>query len=138
LLLFLTAIRGRIHWDDDSPILRARPRDLQRGLLKWLKILQHNGVDLVAYGAEERRQFLAYRSLETPMSPLIYWYIVNGAFFSLEVYHFSFSYGPMPEDWTLQLDDMSDQYVGDFWQMPGLLDEGVRAVPGAWIDDSSA
>jgi hypothetical protein len=69
---------------------------------------------------------------------LIYWYDLGGLIFSLEVHHFSFSYGPMPEDWTIQLDDMSDQYVGDFWQMPGLLDESVPTVPGVWVDDSSA
>lgn len=131
LLLFLTSILAQIYWDDSGHPFQSRPRVLKRGL-------QHNGVDLVAYGAEERRQFLAYRCLEDPVPPLIYWYFLNGPFISLEVYHFSFSYGPTPEDWTIQLDYMINQYVGDFWKMPGLLDENVRAVPGAWVDDSSA
>ena len=113
----------------------VRTRDIRRGLVAWLKILQTAGVDLALYGAQEHRQFLAYRSLESPVPPLLYWHELEPSSFSDEVFHFSISYGPTPEDWTVQLDHMFDQYVGDFWRMPGLLEEHVRAVPGAWIDD---
>jgi hypothetical protein len=134
LLLFLSTIPGYRHWFNEPP---TRPKDLRRGLIVWLKILQRVGVDLVAYGAQESRHFLAYGLLESPVPPLLHWHNMHPVVFSDEIFYFTFSYGPEPEDWTVELDHMADQYVGDFWQMPGLLDENVRAVPGAWTDDSS-
>lgn len=132
LLLFLNTIPG-------SPYLEIghclRPGVIQRALKVWLMILQSAGVDLVAYGAEESRQLLAYRRLNSPVSPLLYWYNMHRPWFGGEALQFTLSYGPTPEDWTVQLDRPVEQYVGDFWQMPGLLDEHVRAVPGAWIDE---
>ncbi|GAB7329277.1 hypothetical protein MBLNU13_g01083t1 [Cladosporium sp. NU13] len=133
LLLFLTAIPGRDYWDFD---FHSRPREIQRALMVWLKILQNAGVDLAAYGAEESCQLLAYRRLEYPVPSLLYWHDARISMFSDEVFHFTLSYGPEPEDWTVQLDHMTDQYVGDFWQMPGLLDRNIQAVPGAWIDET--
>jgi hypothetical protein len=128
LLLYLTAIMERKFWDSK---FHAKPRKLRRGLIVWLKIMQNAGVDLVAYGAEETRRFLAFRSLECPKPPTFYWqYLLGGH----EVLHFTLSYGPTPEDWTVRQEHMVDEYVGDFWQMPGLLDENARPIPGAWIN----
>lgn len=132
LLLFLNAIHKHHYWEIN---VHLRPRELQRALVVWLTILQNSGVDLVAYGAEESRQLLVYRQLNSPVPPLLYWHNIHGPSFGGEVLQFTLSYGPMPEDWTVQLDRLVEQYVGDFWQMPGLLDEHVRAVPGAWIDE---
>jgi hypothetical protein len=61
LLLFLSAFAA---WVDN---VATNSRKIQRGLVLWLKILQNAGVDLVAYGAEESRLSLEYRSLENPM-----------------------------------------------------------------------
>lgn len=130
LLLFLATIDERKLWDND---FRARSRKLKRGLIVWLKIMQNAGVDLVAYGAEESRRLLAYRSLECPNSPLLYWPYPH-QWFSNGLPHFTFSYGPTPEDWTVWQDHMVEEYVGDFWQMSGLLAEDARPIPGAWID----
>lgn len=133
LLIFLTTIPGRKYWFKDSP---SRPRDIQSGLLVWLKILHNAGVDLVTYGAEESRHFLAYRLLDSPVPPLLHWHNAQSLLFSDEVFYFTFTYGPTPEDWTVQLERVCDQYVGDFWQMPGLVDENeVLAMPGGWIDE---
>ena len=133
LLLFLATISGRDHWGVD---LHSRPGDICRGLMAFLRILECAGVDLVAYGAEESRQFLMYRSLKNPVPPLLYWHNTSSPMFSNEVFYFSLSYGPTPEDWTVQLDHMVEQYVDEFWQMPGLLDETeVQVIPGAWIDE---
>jgi hypothetical protein len=133
LLLFLTTMPAcRKYWEDDS---HNRPRDMRSGLMVWLEILQRAGVDLVTYGAEESRHFKAYRLLETPVPPLLHWHNTHSLMFSDEVFYFNISYGPKPEDWTAQLDHMFDQYIGDFWRMPGLLDETeVQVIPGAWID----
>lgn len=130
LLLFLTTIIERHLWDDG---FQTTPRTLRRGLIAWLKIMQNAGADLVAYGAEESHRFLAYRSLECPKSPTLYWQHCL-PWIGHEVLHFTFSYGPTPEDWTVRQDHMVDQYVGEFWQMPGLLDEIARPIPGAWIN----
>lgn len=113
----------------------SRPRDIKGGLVVWLKILQDAGVDLVSYGAEESRQHLAYCALQDPTPPLMYWHSMLCWGFCGSLY-FTFSYGPEPQDWTVQLNHTTDQYFGEFWQMPGLLDEhGVRAMPGGWIDE---
>lgn len=129
LVLFLTAI---LHYSS------RRPRDMRRMLLGWIKILQRAGVDLVSYGAEETRQHLAYRALEDPIPQRLYLrdVMIFTPALSDEVFYFTFSYGPEPHDWTVQLDHQIDQYVHEFWQMPGLLDDSeVRVVPGAWVDD---
>lgn len=132
LLLFLSVLSGYRYLGD---LVAATPRERQRGLVAWLRILQKAGVDLVAYGAEENRQFLMYRSLKNPEPPLHYWHNIQPLNFTDEVLHFNISYGPTPEDWTAKQDHMFDQYVGDFWRMPGLLDEAeVRPIPGAWIE----
>lgn len=131
LLLFLTTIVEQKHWANG---FHASPRKLRRGLIVWLKIMQNAGVDLVAYGAEETRRFLAYRSLECPKPPTLYWQLPY-PWIGHEVLHFTFSYGPTPEDWTIRQDHMVDEYVGDFWQMPGLLNENARPIPGAWINE---
>lgn len=98
-------------------------------------ILQRAGMDLIAYGAKESRRFSKYRSLKNPVPPLQYWHDLRPWRFNDEVLYFTLSYGPNLEDWTAQL-DMAEQYAGDFWQMPGLLDDSrIRAVPGGWVDD---
>jgi hypothetical protein len=110
-----------------------RPRDLQRMLKVWLNILQRADVDLVAYGTEESRRLRAPRFLEEPLPQLPHWYALYWGS-SDEVFYLTFSYGPTPQDWTVQL-DMAEQYAGDFWRMPGLLSETeVQVIPGSWID----
>ena len=133
LLQFLAAFPGYEHYIYG---FSSRPRDIQRGLLEWLKILQRNGVDLLSYGAEESRRSLAYRALKDPVPLQAYWHSICRWGFSDDIFYVDFTYGPTPEDWTVQLDHPIDQYVGDFWQMPGLLDEvDHRAMPGGWIDE---
>lgn len=133
LLIFLTTIAGCKYWFEDSP---SKPRDIRRGLMVWLKILQNAGVDLATYGAQESRRFLAYRRLDSPAPPLLHWHNAQGILFSDEVFYFSFTYGPTPEDWTVQLERVFEQYVGEFWQIPGLADgDEIRTMPGGWIDE---
>ena len=57
LLIFLSVYSGSRFWPDETA---TRTRDIRRGLVAWLKILQKAGVDLASYGAEEHRQFLTY------------------------------------------------------------------------------
>jgi hypothetical protein len=132
LLLLFASIPASSHFD---PHICLKPRNLRRVLVMWLKVLQKSGVDLVAYGAEESRQHLLYRSLKDTRPPLTYWCNMEPCVFSDEVFYFTFSYGPTPEDWRVELDPTIDQFVGEFWQMPGLLDDyEIRAMPGGWID----
>lgn len=42
-----------------------------------------------------------------------------------------FSYGPIPEDWSLWLSEPSDEFVGDFWVM---IDRRLE-MPGGWSED---
>jgi hypothetical protein len=133
LMLFLATVSERGSWSSEH---HPRSREIQRKLVMWLKILQRAGVDLVAYGSEERRQFRIYCSLEVPVPPLLHWHNTIFSIFTKEVLHFNVSFGPEPEDWRVQLDHMIDQYVGDFWQMPGLLDgDKIRGMPGSWIEE---
>jgi hypothetical protein len=139
LMLFLAAVS----WRESMRSTRHPTHgEIQLKLAVWLKILQRAGVDLDAYGAEECRQSLKYRSLEDPIPPLLYWNDTLFPPFINEVIHLTFSYGLKPEDWKVQLDWKApldytiDQYVGDFWEMPGLLDEyKIQAMPGGWIED---
>lgn len=133
LLLYLSILAGNRYL---TPLPDSRPRALLNRLKPWLKALQHTGVDLVAYGAEESICFSAYHCLEDPIPPLRYWHAFEDLTFSNEVFYFTFTYGPTPEDWTVQLNRVFEQYVGDFWQIPGLVDEEeVLAMPGGWIDE---
>ena len=134
LLLFLASFPGRKCWYEQQ---RSSLGETWSGLMVWLKILQRSGVDLVAYGAEESRQFLANRSMEEHVPPLLYWQEIEPCEFNDDAFRFGLIfYGPAPEDWTVELDRMVEQYVDQFWKMPGLLDENdSRAVPGAWVDD---
>jgi hypothetical protein len=134
LLLFLSTFSGSRY----RAIGGLRPRDIQSGLRVWLKILHDTGTDLVSYGFEEAHRYLAYRALEDPTPPLEYWSGANHWVFPVsdDMFCFTFTYGPTLEDWTVELDRMVEQYVGNFWQMPGLLNEyGIRAMPGGWIED---
>jgi hypothetical protein len=133
LILFLTAVSGNYGGYSNC---HPRPRDIQHRLVIWLKIIERNGIDLVAYGAEESYQQSAYRSSKDPKPPLDYWRDRFGVPCNNDTFYFTFSCGPTPEDWRVQMDHMVEQYVGDLWQMPGLLDEDdIRAMPGGWIED---
>lgn len=132
LLLLLAASSGM----ESFPYGTGKPRDMRLMLVGWIEILQHAGLDLTSYGAEETRQHLAYRALADPVPQLTYWHNTQSEMYSNEVFYFTFSYGPTPKEWSVQLDHRVDQYVNDFWQMPGLLDDSeVRVVPGAWVDE---
>lgn len=101
----------------------------------WLNILQAVGVDLIVYGIEESRMSHAYRSMESPTPALQLWHDNAPWSFNNEVFYFTFSYGPTPEDWIVQIDHTCEQYASDFWQSLGIQDEpDVRAMPGNWID----
>lgn len=130
LLAYSTHVR-RIRSKESA---KTRPRDLRSILQAWLKILRAAGVDLIAYGAQESRIFRIFRSLVDPRPQLQLWYDLDPWWFSNEVFHFTITYGPTPEDWTVQL-DMAEQYAGDFWRMPDLSDgSDLQAIPGSWID----
>jgi hypothetical protein len=132
--LFIAAIP--LNWryrGDDSGVDGLRARDLRRMLKVWLDILKCAGVDLITYGAEEKRVLEAHRFLENPPIQAQPW-DWDGLVFGDEVYYFRFCYGPTPDDWRVQF-DMVGEYASDFWRMPGLLDGiEVQAMPGSWID----
>jgi hypothetical protein len=134
LALFLKAIPATFRFLGSlSKIDDLRPRSL-RGVLKvWLNILQSTGVDLTAYGAEESSRVRARYFKEDPL-PLPQSWDRYRRIFGDELYYFTFTYGPTPDDWTVQF-DMVEEYLSDFWRMPNLLDEpNVQAIPGSWID----
>jgi hypothetical protein len=127
LALFLRSISMRSHFRN------WRPRDLRRMLKVWLNILQCAGVDLITYGAEESRTLGAHRFIENPLELTKPWdwsFVVSDD----ELYHFAFSYGRIPDDWTVQF-DMVEEYVSDFWRIAESSDEReLQAIPGSWID----
>jgi hypothetical protein len=118
-----------------SGIADLRPRSLRSALKVWLNILRRAGVDLDAYGAEESRKAQARCFIEGPPPPAQSgdWHR-NHWLFGDDIYYFTFSYGPMPDDWTVEL-DMAEQCAGDFWRMQDLSDESeLQAIPGSWVD----
>jgi hypothetical protein len=134
LAIFLRTILSNWRYRRDrSGEADLRPKDLRRMLKVWLNILQCAGVDLIIYGAEEKRILEAHCFIENPPIPAAPcdW----GSFvFGDEVSNFTFSYGPLPDDWTVQF-DMVEEYASDFRRMIELSDETeLRAVPGGWIE----
>jgi hypothetical protein len=134
LALFLKAIPASLRSRGDrSGVADLRPRSLRRMLKVWLNILQSAGVDLTAYGAEESRKAQTHYFVEHPLPPAQPWER-DRWIFGDELYYFTFSYGPMPDDWTVEL-DMAEQCAGDFWRMQDLSDESeLQAIPGSWVD----
>jgi hypothetical protein len=142
-LLLSTFPSGVAAGDVHGKLVDSSSRNLQRILREWLKILQRAGVDLNAYGVEESRQCHIDCSMEDSRNaleiwhdnnPWGVWHDDNPWFFSGVISRFTFSYGPTPDDWTVQ-PDMSEEYLVDFWSMVGLLGETeLRALPGSWID----
>lgn len=134
LLLFLSTLVGvqDLVWG----ITQApRPRLLRRCLMWWLKTLQHGGVDLVRYGSKEEQTLQAFESLEDPIPPLQHWQDMFWWYFRDDIFHFKITYGPQPEDWTVQIDPPLEQYAWDFWQMTRLQHERQSLpMPGSWID----
>jgi hypothetical protein len=131
-IVFLAYFTGARHLRSKEAA-QMRPRDLRRVMKAWLSILQRAGVNLVAYGAQESRIHQAFRSMGKPLRRLQPWYNANSWGFR-DIFYFTFSYGPTPEAWIIQL-DMVEEYASDFWRMPDLSDESVlQAIPGSWID----
>lgn len=135
LHIFLGTLRTS-HCRYDAELPELRPRHLRRMLKTWLNILQRAGVDLSMYGSEEIHRSQEHRSVQG-RAPLIYpWSNWNTFTSKDEFNYFVFSYGPTPDDWTVQFDHMVDEYMGDFWRMLDTQDQTrTRAVPGSWIDD---
>jgi hypothetical protein len=132
LQLFLNTIEDLRLRDYNSFVVR--PWNMLNMLKEWLNILERAGVDLNEYGAEKSRRLHAKRFAEEPKSALQAWDGLYRWHQSRVESSFIISYGPTPQDWTVQL-DMAEQYAGDFWRMPGLLSETeVQVIPGSWID----
>lgn len=143
LYLFLSAARATLQQslcDLAGPSEFIPRRLLRKCLMIWLETLQNAGVDLVTYGAEECHIFELYRSSENPVPALQHWHEMDSHddknALSNAIYNFTFTYGPTPADWTVELDVPVERYMCDFWQMPGLHDEWMaKAMPGSWIGD---
>jgi hypothetical protein len=136
LALLLNAIPEALDFlslSDVIGVVDLRSRNLRRVLKVWLNILQRAGVDLAAYGAEESRTAQAPYFTKDPLQPSQSragnrWVLYD------EFDCFTFTYGPTPDDWTVQF-DMVEEYAGDFWRMTELLDgPELQAVPGSWVD----
>lgn len=93
----------------------------QQGFLDLAKELQIAGLDL-------KRCSLKAGSSWKNMS-------LRGQWFCFRV--LSFQQGPLPEDWSLVLSDMHDEFAheccGDFWDM---IEHPERAIPGAWCENA--
>jgi hypothetical protein len=135
LAYFTDVRRARsVESEERNGVAETRPRDLRHAIKAWLSILQRAGVNLVTYGAQESRIFQAFRSMSNPLPPVQSWYASEWYKIGDEIHYFTFSYGPTPQDWAVQL-DMVEEYASDIWRMPYLLDESESpTVHGSWID----
>lgn len=110
-------------------------KDIAKVLHVWLNLLESIGIDLTAYGQEERRLFQLLRH-------------VNGCDRSWDWWHqlgadlFGFSYGAAISDWRMFWVHPGDQYAGQFWRMVesdsfGEKEAGccLQHVPGSWIEN---
>lgn len=92
-----------------------RLRRLPQLLYTWLEFLQECGVDLEEYGRKET---------DLHQQGLVPWNWRN--FFSLRERWFltSFTYGPSPSDWKVEMELRYEDAT-----------ESVAKVPGEWIED---
>ena len=99
------------------------PLDPSISLHIWITILYNAGVNLVEYGRREQliwQSFDVIREWGTPLDN-----------YENRFRFVGFTYGRLPNDWRIWLNEPTDQYVGDFWMM---LDKRIDIMPGTWID----
>lgn len=152
-------VAGAIHLGHDlhggtggiSPLLRIlhakgevrSAKELEAGLVAWLRLLKCIGVDLCVYGREEWSRFQALRrDCERPWD----WWHDVGAHRCEEVNAplerrdaaptlTAFTYGEEVSDWKIWMLHHGDQYAGQFWRL--IEQNGIynRHVPGGWVED---
>lgn len=113
-------------------------KGLKEALSRWLVLLQRAGMDLLAYGKEERRLFEVYQSLPDPVPLLQKW---TDAYWDEQsiIPPFSLTNGSTPSEWDIELLHLVEERAGGFWRMVEMQTEEAErhrhAVPGSWFDD---
>ncbi|CZR66958.1 uncharacterized protein PAC_16857 [Phialocephala subalpina] len=118
LLRIAAAVFVDINWDPIPP------------LMSWLKVLRECGIDLVAYGLQEKQ---IHRTFNVRKSWWPGGVLARNFDWRIVVEHrlIGFDYGPEPDDWRFWFTTELEPYFLDFWDM---LDHPERAMPGAWDD----
>lgn len=101
---------------DHSTLLQDRK--LSWILYTWLESLQECGVDLHEYGRKET---------DLHKQGLVSWEVISDFLSSDRLLLTSFTYGPSPSDWTLDLEYPRKDTT-----------ESLAKVPGGWVEDDSS
>ena len=118
-----------------SPGLRYTCRRLSAATTAWLEDLLQAGVDLEAYGEREWGLYRQDDWLQT-------WHWSNltcdhedSASNAEGPLLVTFTYGPRPEDWTLQWDLATEEFAADFWETLDVYSANSHIMPGGWVED---
>ncbi|KAI1081378.1 hypothetical protein F5B20DRAFT_63152 [Whalleya microplaca] len=94
---------------------------MHRTLEAWLDAMRQVGVDLNDYG---RREMELFRQIDLNIIR------IGGWLDALRL--IGITYGPRPEDWRIHIDEPTDGFAGEFWE---LIEDKPLPIPGAWIDE---
>jgi hypothetical protein len=113
-------------------------------LRAWLQYLKDAGVSLEEYGRVEFEDLCCRNSrVNTSLFPLLLGLNVDSVttirlWRNLErrplVELIGFSYGPLPEDWSVLESEPTDIFAGQFWN---LIENPEPRLPGAWVSEDS-
>ncbi|KAH8801458.1 hypothetical protein F5884DRAFT_862155 [Xylogone sp. PMI_703] len=98
--------------------------DLQHAVTSWISVLSDLNIDLMQYGLREK---LTWSAIEFPKREVLYDDEIDYYQYRL----IDFEYGPSLKDWRIWINEHTDEYVGDFWDM---LEKKENIMPGTWID----
>ena len=97
-------------------------------LRRWLNHLMLGGIDLEKFGRAELRLFRENSALKSYRWIFLFSVLEKKTGPILV----KFTYGPRPEDWTLEWDMQSEEFAEDFWE---IVENPPLRIPGAWEDD---
>lgn len=106
----------------------------------WVNILVSAGIDLLQYGRLERRFHETEKAAKFRGFLSRYLYtirydrhanrVVNEA--ARRYYIAGFTYGHLPEHWTIWITCENYEYAGEFWKM---IDDQATSMLGGWVAD---
>ncbi|KAF9895425.1 hypothetical protein FE257_000331 [Aspergillus nanangensis] len=126
MLEFLSRYWETLDWVKDDRWYNRRflsERAAPLNLRDWAHVLSIAGVDLMAYGKQEKSLHI--------QGQLDRW--ICRRFTGEEAVYvrlIGFTYGPRPEDWHAYFSNWRDEFTGDFWYM--VENPELVQIPGSW------
>ncbi|KAK8119698.1 uncharacterized protein PG998_004324 [Apiospora kogelbergensis] len=108
-------------------------QEVNTTLQAWIGDLIAIGIDIEEYGREEY-DILRNTDSMSSMSIKAGRYTLVDSDYPLRgyvIHLYGFTYGPSVEDWTILINEPTDEFAGEFWDF---VEERPLDMPGAWFD----